>query len=116
MMMAQVFAPPSAAPPSAASTTSPPPPSPPPQKTQELVVEIWSSVRLPTLPLRPGERTLLDRLTPDLGSPQANWARNAGVLREEMGSGAPIRDATVDPVSGELINNTGFLASREISA
>lgn len=59
--------------------------------------------------LGPGERTLLDRLTPELGSPQANWARNAGVLREEMGSGAPIRDATVDPVTGEWIKNTGFL-------
>ena len=59
--------------------------------------------------LGPGERTLLDRLTPDLGSPQANWARNAGVLREEMCSGAAIRDATVDPVTGELINNTGLL-------
>ena len=59
--------------------------------------------------LGPGERTLLDRLTPDLGSPQANWARNAGVLRDEMASGAPIRDASVNPVTGDLENDTGFL-------
>lgn len=26
-----------------------------------------------------------------------------------MGRGLPIRDATVDPETGELINNTGFL-------
>ena len=59
--------------------------------------------------LGPGERTLLDRLTPDLGSPQANWARNAGVLRDEMANGAPIRDASVNPVTGALQNDTGFL-------
>jgi hypothetical protein len=26
-----------------------------------------------------------------------------------MGRGLPIRDASVDPATGELINNTGFL-------
>jgi len=53
------------------------------------------------------ERSLLDRL-PDRGSPQANWRQNAGVLRQEMALGQPIRDASVD-ASGALINNTGFL-------
>jgi hypothetical protein len=56
----------------------------------------------------PGERTLLDQL-PDLGSAKANWGQNSGVLRGEMGRGLPIRDASVDPATGELINNTGFL-------
>lgn len=56
----------------------------------------------------PGERTLLDQL-PDLGSPKANWSQNYCVLRNEMGRGLPIRDASVDPQTGELTNNTGFL-------
>ena len=55
-----------------------------------------------------GERTLLDRL-PDQGSPAANWAQNDGVLRQEMGRGMPIRDASVNPVTGALETNTGFL-------
>jgi hypothetical protein len=55
-----------------------------------------------------GERTLLDRL-PNQGSPRANWAQNDGVLRQEMGRGMPIRDASVNPVTGALETNTGFL-------
>lgn len=55
-----------------------------------------------------GERTLLDRL-PDQGSPAANWAQNDGVPRQEMGRGMPIRDASVNPVTGALESNTGFL-------
>jgi hypothetical protein len=43
-----------------------------------------------------GERTLLDQLTPDLGSEDANWDRNESVLLREMQSGNPIRDATVN--------------------
>jgi hypothetical protein len=56
--------------------------------------------------LGPGER-FLD--LPNLGSPKANWAQNSGALRQEMGRGVPIRDSAVDPATGELINNTGFL-------
>ena len=33
-------------------------------------------------------------LLPDLGSPQANWNQNSGVLRSIMNQGNPIRDAT----------------------
>src|SRR5690606_22027713 len=44
--------------------------------------------------LRQGERTLLDKLSPDLKSPKANWKRNSSVLREEMRRGIPIRDAS----------------------
>lgn len=55
-----------------------------------------------------GERALVPRLTPDLGSPKANWKRNAGLLREEMKKGMPIRDASTN-AKGELINDTGFL-------
>jgi len=54
-----------------------------------------------------GERVL--KLLQNLGSPKANWAENSSVLRQEMSIGNPIRDATVNPVNGELINNTGFL-------
>ena len=57
-----------------------------------------------------GERTLLDSL-PNQGSPRANWAQNDGVLRQEMGRGMPIRDASVNPVTGALETNTGFLAA-----
>jgi hypothetical protein len=39
--------------------------------------------------LREGERTLLPQL-PNLGSPKANWAQNAGRLREAMREGAPM--------------------------
>jgi hypothetical protein len=59
--------------------------------------------------LRPGENNLLKHLEGDLGSPKANWARNSSVLRTEMKKGLPIRDASVDRLTGELLNNTGFL-------
>ena len=51
--------------------------------------------------VREGESTLLD--------PKANWKQNSTVLREAMGLGRPIRDVSVDPQTGELIKNTGFL-------
>jgi len=57
----------------------------------------------------PGERTLLDQL-PDQGNEAANWAQNERVVLQELKTGNPIRDASVDPETGELANNTGFLA------
>lgn len=54
--------------------------------------------------LGPGEKSLLDRLTPDLGSPKANWQRNAGVLRQEMNRGLPIRDASIGDTGGQFLN------------
>jgi RHS repeat-associated protein len=54
------------------------------------------------------ERNLLSQMTKDLGSIKANWQQNASVLRKAMGDAKAIRDASVD-VSGNLINNTGFL-------
>jgi hypothetical protein len=54
--------------------------------------------------LAKGERSLLDRLTPDLGSPKVNWARNSGVLREEMRRGLPIRDASPGDTAGIFLN------------
>ena len=59
--------------------------------------------------LMAGERTLLDQL-PNLGSEDANWSQNERVLLQEMKSGNPIREATVDPNTGALSNSTGFLA------
>jgi len=56
-----------------------------------------------------GERTLLPQLVGDLGE-AANWARNERVLLQEMASGRPIRDASVNPITGALIDETGFLA------
>ena len=50
-----------------------------------------------------GERTLLPKLQNDLGSPKLNWKQNSGALRDEMRLGNPIRDAHVDPITGELI-------------
>ena len=43
--------------------------------------------------LRPDEYTIADKL-PNLGSPKANYYQNMSVLREEMGRGVPIRDAS----------------------
>ena len=62
--------------------------------------------------ISPGERSLLDRL-PSHGSPRANGAQNEGMLRQEMGRGMPIRDASIDPVTGELVDNTGFLRAEQ---
>ena len=61
--------------------------------------------------VRSGERTLLQQLTPNLGSVEANWARNARVLLREMQSGRPIRDASVD-AAGKLnqFPETRFIA------
>jgi len=60
-----------------------------------------------------GERTLLGKLFGDLGSPKANWARNAGALREEMAKGLPIRDASVNPKTGELLRSPGSFLEAE---
>lgn len=62
--------------------------------------------------LGPGENTLLKHL-PNQGSPKANWAQNSGVLRREMAKGRPIRDASVDPVTGELIDYPGSFLDAE---
>lgn len=56
-----------------------------------------------------GEHSLLPRLAGDLGSPRANWARNAGALRAEIAKGMPIRDASVNLATGALERNTRFL-------
>ena len=57
-----------------------------------------------------GQRTLVPQLAGDLGSNAANWARNERVLLQEMAAGNPIRDASVNPATGALIEDTGFLA------
>jgi len=54
--------------------------------------------------LKPGERSLLGKLSPDLGSPKANWLRNSGVLRQEMDRGLPIRDASIGDNAGAFLN------------
>ncbi|MGH8590337.1 MAG: RHS repeat domain-containing protein [Gammaproteobacteria bacterium] len=59
--------------------------------------------------LAPGENTLLKHMEGSFGSPRANWKRNSSVLRIEMRKGHPIRDASVDPSTADLIKNTGFL-------
>jgi hypothetical protein len=61
--------------------------------------------------LGPGEQSLLSRL-PDQGNPKANWKQNAGVLRQEMNLGKPIRDAGVDS-GGRLINYPGSFLNAE---
>ena len=53
--------------------------------------------------LNKGEKSLLDRLS-DQGSPKANWKQNSGVLRQEMGKGKPIRDASSGDTSGQFLN------------
>ena len=56
--------------------------------------------------LRPGE-SKLD--LPNRGNPRTNWEQNASRLREAMRQGQPIRDASVNPNTGALRDNTGFL-------
>jgi hypothetical protein len=53
---------------------------------------------------------------PKQGSASANWARNSGLLRGAMARGGPIRDVTVDPLTGDLQKDTGFLSSGTILA
>ena len=57
--------------------------------------------------LKAGEKSLVDRL-PNQGTPKANWAQNSSVLRQEMGRGLPIRDASTDR-AGTLVKEKGFL-------
>lgn len=44
--------------------------------------------------LKPGEYTLLPKMTKNLGSEKANWKRNSSLLRQEMRANQPIRDAS----------------------
>lgn len=53
--------------------------------------------------LAKGEKSLLDRL-PNRGSIRANWRQNAGVLRQEMRRGQPIRDASPGDTGGPFLN------------
>jgi hypothetical protein len=58
--------------------------------------------------VRPGEiRLSHEGNMPDLGSPKANWGQNSSLLRQAMSRGLPIRDASVDPITGELLYNEG---------
>ena len=59
--------------------------------------------------LAPGERTLLPQLSEDLGSRHANWAQNERVLLQEMETGNPIRDGSVNPLTGAFEGDAGFL-------
>jgi RHS repeat-associated protein len=67
--------------------------------TRTVIGRVKDLQRLPV-----GEQSLLDRLTPNLGSPKANWKRNAGVLRDEMRKGRPIRDASPNDGKGQFLN------------
>jgi hypothetical protein len=62
--------------------------------------------------IRAGENSLLKHL-PNQGSPKANWAQNAGVLRQEMNKGLPIRDAAVNLRTGELVDYPGSFLNAE---
>jgi RHS repeat-associated protein len=53
--------------------------------------------------LEEGEESLLSRL-PNRGNPRANWAQNAGVLRQAMRRGLPIRDASPNDELGPFLN------------
>jgi filamentous hemagglutinin family protein len=46
---------------------------------------------------------------PDQGSKSANWAQNAGRLREQMRQGKPIYDSYRDAITGQQIPTQGFL-------
>ncbi len=53
--------------------------------------------------LKKGEQSLLNRL-PNKGSAKANWKQNAGVIREEISKGKPIRDASPGDKRGQFLN------------
>ncbi len=59
--------------------------------------------------LQPGELSLLDQFTPDLGSPRGLDLRKSRVLRNAMQPGVPIRGADLNQRTRELANNDGFL-------
>ena len=62
--------------------------------------------------LEEGEESLLSRL-PNRGGPKANWKQNAGVLRQAMKRGLPIRDASPLDNDGIFLNaERNLLASR----
>jgi hypothetical protein len=42
-------------------------------------------------------------------TPQLNWQENSRLLRETIAEGLPIRDASVNAITGALEKNTGFL-------
>jgi hypothetical protein len=65
--------------------------TPPPKK--RLVIGKLDDLIAPNA-LKPGEYTLLPKMTKNLGSPKANWKRNSSLLREEMRAKRPIRDAS----------------------
>jgi RHS repeat-associated protein len=55
--------------------------------------------------LRPGEYTLLPKLSPNLGCPKANWTRNSSVLRDQLRKGVKrIRDASPGDTRGQFLN------------
>ncbi len=56
--------------------------------------------------VRPGEFRLTWQ---DRGNPKANWTGNSSRLRAAMSQEIPIRDASINPTTGALQNNTGFL-------
>ena len=60
--------------------------------------------------IRSGERAL--QLS-DRGSNKANWSQNSGALRQTMSKGLPIRDAAVDPRTGELVEYPGSFLNAE---
>ena len=63
--------------------------------------------------IKPNEYTIAEKL-PDLKNPKANYLQNMRELRIEMSRRVPIRDITVNKITGELINNTGFLRAERM--
>ena len=60
--------------------------------------------------IKEGERTLLPQLEGDLGSAEANWARNQRVLIDAMEEDMPIRDASADTAGNfKPGSDNGFL-------
>jgi RHS repeat-associated protein len=45
------------------------------------------------------------------GSSKANWQENSKLMREIMSESRSIRDVSVDPLTGELLKKSGFIAA-----
>ncbi|HWO00299.1 MAG TPA: RHS repeat-associated core domain-containing protein, partial [Blastocatellia bacterium] len=86
-------------------------PPPPGGEEPSLVIGKLEDLRKPGA-VGPGEYTLE---WTNQGSEKLNWKENSSALREAMREGRAIRDVSVDPGTGDYVNDTGFLrAEREL--
>jgi RHS repeat-associated protein len=70
-------------------------------RSRQVVIGKMGDLQAASRKARPWERALADDL-PDMGSRAANWRQNARKLQEVMDQGHPIRDASINRLTGNL--------------